>query len=72
MPHFSKPGPGSRPAAPPPDRFSGEFVAPAGPPRPRGASGYGGAKLPVPAGPAVAAPRSPAGTGSIPGAEPKG
>jgi TrmH RNA methyltransferase len=38
MPHFSKPGPGSRPN-PRPHPASGEFIAPGGPPRPRGSSG---------------------------------
>ena len=55
MPHFSKPGPGSHPGsrpAPP----AGEFVAPGGPPRPRGASGYAGAKPPSPIAPVVPPP----------------
>jgi TrmH RNA methyltransferase len=72
MPHFSKPGPGSRPAASRPDPSSGEFVAPAGPPRPRGTSGYGGAKPPGSVAPAVAVPRPLAGPGNLSASEPKG
>jgi len=71
MPHFSKPGPGSRPAAPRPDLSSGEFVAPAGPPRLRGASGYAGAKPVVVAVPATV-PRPHAREDGSPAPEPKG